>query len=700
MRKNNVPAIGGTHKKWNMITIFMCSFVCIVLAMVAILGFKADYSYVVQFLLFLLFYVQIPGLGVLNIVKTRYEQMLTHGLIGFFTGMALLLAENWIFTLLGLDLLLKVLNPVLSILYLAYCVTRKEISLAKKIHQAQVKGVTVFYFTAAFAVFMLHMQFLYPNPAVAEYTTVYHDLTWSMGTVNALAQAIPPIDPRGADWIFCYHYFQEMFYSICLKVFSIPADALLFTCSPYLMTYLFGGGLLALFREFCRKKTRAELYGIICMLSSCCIIGSFIAGGDTAASWLNDHIFQNANSVAFSLSGAMTFIISLKYCRKFNFIIVSGLIMGVTTGLKGPAAAVLIGAVLSATPIEIFFRKKANWCSVMTSAVCLIPFLLVYLFVISGIQFERAPKGGTLAFSLTETIQAGALYQSILGSGDIEGVLYYVVVIFIILIQMVLVAGAFSIPYLVYLVLDIKRCFARKAEFNWLASVIFMTILMGVGGFIIVGQKGLSQGYFLFTAFPFMWLAVICMMERMGQFKRGLKGLVVIPFAIGLLWGSVCFVSDAVSTLQEAAYKLAAMRNEQLMTYDSMSKKTYEAMLWIREHTAPDAVFASDRLTTDGSDSSVYNGETRYFYYSAYSQRTMFLEGYSYLGLADDEIKRRLSVLDRIYANQGKKSVTCAVDNNIDYVIVTKLIHPDLDLGESGYELVYENRDIQVFKPE
>lgn len=699
MWNNNVYTIDEVHKKRNSIILFICGFFYIVLILTAILGFKANYQYVVRFFLFCLFYVQLPGMGILKFTKVRYERMLTHWLIGFFIGMAFILIENWLLMLLGLEMLLNVFNPVLSIIYLAYCAIRKKIKLMETFQRVQVKGVTVFYFTAAFAAFMLHMQFLYPNPAAAEYTTVYHDLTWSMGTINALAQGIPPIDPRGAGWIFCYHYFQELFFSICLKIFSIPADVLLFTCSPYLMAYLFGGGLLTLFREFCRKKTRAELYGIMCMLSSCCIIGGFIAGGDMTASWLNDHIFQNANSVAFSLSGAMVFMVSLKYCRKFNFIIVTGLIMGVVTGLKGPVAAVLMGAILSATLIGIVFRKKADLHPIMTSVICLIPFLLIYLFVISGIQFERAPKGGTLVFSLTETIQAGALYQSILGNGDIEGILYYIIVIVIILIQMIVLAGAFSIPYLVYLFLDVKRCFAQKTEFNWLASVIFMAILMGVGGFIIVGQKGFSQGYFLFTAFPFMWLVVICMIERMGPFKQGLKRLIVIPFLIGLLWGSFCFASDLIGTLQEANYKLAAMQDDRLMTYDSMSTDAYEAMLWIREHTESDAVLASDRLTSDGSDSSIYNGETRYFYYSAYSQRTMFLEGYSYLGLADDEIKRRISVLDTIYANRGGESLTCALNNKIDYVIVTKLIHPDLDLGDSGYELVYTNRDIDIFKP-
>jgi hypothetical protein len=124
-------------------------------------------------------------------------------------------------------------------------------------------------------------------------------------------------------------------------------------------------------------------------------------------------------------------------------------------------------------------------------------------------------------------------------------------------------------------------------------------------------------------------------------------------------------------------------------------------LLWLRARTSPNAVIAVNNV------SNLQYPSYRYFYYSAFSERQIFLEGFDFtpafsLGATRAsvrELKRRLELTDRIFRDGSASAIEAAQRKyGVDYLLVdrrdTLPHHPP---PASIARLVFSNADVQIY---
>ncbi len=134
----------------------------------------------------------------------------------------------------------------------------------------------------------------------------------------------------------------------------------------------------------------------------------------------------------------------------------------------------------------------------------------------------------------------------------------------------------------------------------------------------------------------------------------------------------------------------------------ALTSEAYEGFSWIRENTPTDAVFA------------VNSSDPFYFDVAAFAERRTFLEGYVYsrasfaagydqvIAGSVDLFPDRKALNAAAFAGDPAALRTLADDYGVEYLIVDSRGQIEADVGELSRStaLVYENRDLKVFKLE
>lgn len=135
-----------------------------------------------------------------------------------------------------------------------------------------------------------------------------------------------------------------------------------------------------------------------------------------------------------------------------------------------------------------------------------------------------------------------------------------------------------------------------------------------------------------------------------------------------------------------------------------------EAMEWIRDHTPKDSVLAVDRqsLRIGGVTSE---DDCRFFYYSAFSERSVYLEGFSYSDADRGLIEERLAVNNRIYQAVGSDFREAVREAGVNYIVVTKRLaeaaggsegagfaQDGTTAGEGAVKPVFSNEDVEIYE--
>lgn len=665
--------------------------------------FGAQVPYIFLFAIYVFFYIQLPGDILIDLLHLQYANLFSRKLIAFFSGCAVLIIEYYCFSIMYSTWIITLLNPSIVIIYLGKKVHNQGIKNTFNIKgNLTIKISMVLFMVLILTLFLFNMQFQYVSPEKVNFSSLGQDFVWHMGNINSLAISFPPSDPRLGGTPFYYHYFQDLIYGICLKIFGIPADVLHYTCSPYLLTYIFGGSLLAFFKEFCHKGNRAERYALFFIILNFCPMGVAILGEKFTQSWLNIHIFSNVNCVAFSIAAILIFIVSLKYYKSYQSILISMLIMFMVTGLKGPMALVLIFGIIITLLGELVFTRCFDKYQLLLSLGSIFTFCIVYLFVISGIQNGRALKGTELSISMIETIQRGSVYNWIINYlPDNQIWSHYVVTSIVVFLEMIGLVSTIAIPYLFYMVLMGRDIFTLKCKIPWERKIIYFSILVGIGGFLFVSQDGFSQIYFLFAVIPLMYLETVCMIENLASYGKIKRNIILATVGIGAIVSISGFVQSSYDICLSAWHKcFGNAKIETQYFYTGMLKEEYAGWLWIRNHTSKDAIIATDRRNiTQNSQYQIIDGT--YYYGSAYSQRKVFLEGSaysSYSPITEKDIKRRLKILKCIYDEKNDRKGQIARNNGIDYIVVTKAASGDIELTDQNLEICYHNNQVKIYK--
>jgi hypothetical protein len=122
---------------------------------------------------------------------------------------------------------------------------------------------------------------------------------------------------------------------------------------------------------------------------------------------------------------------------------------------------------------------------------------------------------------------------------------------------------------------------------------------------------------------------------------------------------------------------------------DAISKKEYEAMLWLKDNSPQDAVILCDK--------AVAGSFNRYFYASTFSERQAYLEGWYYSQMAESEKQRRIALVAKVYQNDPDALETITTEG-ISYIIKTNSLSPKFKLPADYGKQVFSNEEVTIYQ--
>jgi hypothetical protein len=127
----------------------------------------------------------------------------------------------------------------------------------------------------------------------------------------------------------------------------------------------------------------------------------------------------------------------------------------------------------------------------------------------------------------------------------------------------------------------------------------------------------------------------------------------------------------------------------------------YDAMQWLRDHTESDAVLVANAFTA----SNLHNGRGVlvdhttagvYYYYSALSERRLWIEGPSYL-LDAERVQRRLRQADRIFYHH-RPPTTAMMTLDPCYIVLDHGIGDGASIALPAKQRVYANSRFEIYR--
>lgn len=194
------------------------------------------------------------------------------------------------------------------------------------------------------------------------------------------------------------------------------------------------------------------------------------------------------------------------------------------------------------------------------------------------------------------------------------------------------------------------------------------------------------------------WL--FCGWSNMRRFFRVSAALLCLLAFSSFLFSGVFYGGRGLLTAYRVAKGVPIMRT---VPQYCLSQGEYEGLDWISRNTARDSVVASEKYWTDDNRDNEA-GSARYFYYSVFGKRQMYLEGWAYSSWAYPdrpdsaevraELRRRLDLLDQLFGD-GRNAERLMKQEGIDLILVDKMARPDF--FSAGLKLLFENERVAVF---
>ena len=648
------------------------------------------------FLLFLVIYIHIPGKCLLNtLCSNKHMGIAEEALLGFFVGLGILIIEYCALSALGQKLIFVLLSPIIVIALIAY---RFRNNSPINYLKSNIRWNSQLFAVAAIIAMLTGLTQRYAFVDFREYEAIYlyQDFSWHIGNVAALSKGVPFADYRFEGILFNYHYFNDLIFGMCKYCFNVRADELFFKCTPILSIYLLSLSMYLFFN----KKESNPVIGTVLQVLCGAAIPYLILNADDWYSLFNYHLFSNINGVAVSLASVIA--VYLYFCRLYNGskaevseMIVLGLLIFVMTGLKGPFAVVMIAALVFTSILTACFDHciKRALTIVMTAASS---FLITYITVIKGVEnlFKESNNNRATSLSLTGTFSSSRLWPYFSGlaeKNDLWSILLYCICVLV--IGSVMAAGIFYIVFLCETIVLAKKIATRR----WIPSSDLVLSIsagwVGLLGFWLVSHIGFSQTYFLFVSILF----VVGEMSRLlstTSLKYLKMTLLALAFINIFISGWMYFSSLDKSIRDDSVH--FDYRRERVAedTPQFLTKEEIEGLQWIRDNTDKNCVIATDRLDLWSLQYPSADSDCRSFYYSAFAERQMYIEGFSYSDVSQEETEAKLEMNQDIYSDNDLVARKAIEETGVDYIIVSKRFRE-----VPGYltDPVFDNIDISIY---
>ena len=648
------------------------------------------------FLLFIVLYISIPGMFILSFDGHQHKGIEAL-LYSFFLGLGFLIIEYYLFSSVGLKCFLYSLNPIISVLF--FFLKRQFLNhVLSSMSKKDRKSLLFIFALSLFLVFLTQKSILFDIHNVNAFS-LYQDYVWHIGNISSLGKGFPFYDYNVSGIKFYYHFFTDLVFGIFKYIFKYPAYDIMLSCSPILTAYLFAIAMIA----FMQKRSIHVIIGFFIFLCSGATLTSFIINTETADSLLNFHIFSNINGVAFSLASVVAvYLYFVKTYEKptlnYKSILLLSILTSVMTGLKGPFAIVLVSSITATSLLNIIIDRKIT-IRILIPITIIASFVFVYIFIITGYDnlLAQSQNNRAITLSISGTFSRtclGSVFNCFLNKGFMLKVVYCIIAI---IIGNCIAVGPLFVLFFCHSLVSAKsflNCIKKGTQIETGSCVSLFASWVGILGFWFLSHAGFSQVYFLFIAVLFIvgdCLQKVFNVHSKRIVKNRLTRAIVTINCI--IWGIVYTSSLYNTYIGKTNHHGIIYESTNEIGPEAITQEELQGIEWLRDHSSSDSIIASDRiaLATVNTNSST---DSRFFYYGAFSERQIFIEGFSYSNIPKEAVSQKIKTNRAIY-NLALSEKTVRREG-IDYIIVSKRFNQtNLSLI---YNTVFENYDIIIYE--
>jgi len=572
-------------------------------------------------------------------------------------------------------MLLKIENitPILALIQIVVVVI---ISIRKRTDDnypvcSLFDAITLIALTFYYLVATIVVSFVNSMPNETGGTGYYVDWLFWVGNNIGLTKTFPVDSFRQIGIPYKYHYFS----SILFAQFSLATSISIKELSFYFSFIL--SGVILIFSSYSLCKLLIN-HKLLCFMAFWGIL--FSDGLLSVYSW---HTIICPFGFDYALSFGIISLVALLYFIKkpkdYKVLFLSGLILAVTTGLKGPVALVMLSGFGVAC---IYMLCKQEFVSgIVSGIVWIIAFCSIFLLFV--MNFNDDSQTGLLINSISnfQNPWVADIYSILLNSFKSNGNLFLkigAICLYIVRVnEFAIVLACVNLCVLIY------DKFHRK-EFKIEQLICNVIVVTGVIMSVITYQSGGSQIYFAISIIPFAIVGGISAIERFTFNKRFFKEILCALLVSVFVFSSVIFLHNILPKISEGIECI----NNNLGVGDYrrcyVDKTDYDAFLWLYNNTDEDVIVAMD---------SFYDslGRPSYLTAGVFSERYIWNE--QYYAYSIDEAYRRNGIFEKI-RNNPEETINNLIDEGVDYL----MLNVENTNVEDDNKMVYSNEKYIIYK--
>lgn len=611
----------------------------------------------------------IPGLLLLHACKL-YHDTFYRFILALVIGMALDILLFITAYAFNLHLLIYILPGIGLIIYLQKGLYKEDGRLLKTTLQAfPDRYLTVLSAISLLVLGLIVLFFYLPNQLPGAQAVVYHvDYPWHLGNIAEILHHWYPQDSRLAGCEFNYHIFFYVYVAFIAFISKVSLPLIYFRFYIIFFLYLLLGGAYFLASRWFGKREAGILHIIIVFFL-----------GTALLSWPHNVFLRN-----FFISPTFLFALLIFYpllteisqsFAKINLrqLVLILLLVFALSGAKGNFFPVTGAALLATIAYAIVFRQKVLPALIMAGSSLLV-FSAVFLLVFKGSGSEGI---NILPFTIVTTTALNQYLQNRLAALSPGWMAMVLIPSYLILFY------SFRLPVLLGQLYKMLR-YPQVTEMKLVFALAL--VLAGCLPAYFLNYRGTSQYYFLLAGWASLnLLASGYLLELFTSPGRRLLKIIMI-----LLMLLSC--GDTIVTMHYQAHsnqKHMSLRNKPL------TPAIYQGLEYLRTQTPADTVVASYR-------SFWLNQENpRFFYYSAFAERRMLVEGWMYMRPEYQYIaqQRYEDIHTLFYTRDVSVAEQIIAQYKIGYILVDKSHRQRLRFDWSVLlEKVYSNREIEIYR--
>ena len=685
-----------------------------------------------QYIIFHLFYILIPGYFFYNFFfQLDNDNYFKKFAFTFGFGIFFIIIEYFILQYFQKLHFITYVNPILCLIFLLFFFYKKQ-KINFKIPVLKIIS-SVNFFSILFLLFVFLFGSIFGSPPVSinEVASYSQDKLFVVGMLEGLLRDFPPPDMKVANVNLNYHgYFSFIYLAVVSQVTSIPPFDLYFYLSQYFKIIFFIMSL-SYFSQFIFKiKKEDNAFIFIAIFFSCSSL--FYNFFHNAGNFGNENLFSiTVFPNGYMLAMTYTFLIVPEIIKSFKIrsfsvknLLLFSLFLIMINGSKAPNAAFIVGAIDLFLIFLLFLKTRIN---LQFIAIVITTNILFFIFLF--LFYMKAGSNVDVIFHIGQLFRG---YDS--SMAPYTASFYNFVSLFFIPFHQILF-HPFSVFIFYFYIFSnlfikknkssylnfIKKYFLNFINFNkdknYQELFIFSAIIISFVSYIFTFPFGTTSYFMMIGAYFFSVFSLQLLFKKKLNLNNKLKNFLFILILISLLSmffgslrhlskGSLIFLNTFVN--KKECENISHNNNTSITKFDKyysldncpdwdrLTHHEYLGLIWIKENTPRNSIILSDRIYYDSSHT---DGNARYFYYSAFSERMLYLEGYYYW--VDKTIANNRKNLLNIFYNKETSTnhrINFSINNNIDYIIVSNFLNKELILKDTFFSTVYDNRDITIYK--